>query len=55
MIAATQAGELLEQAVGYARESVAVVTPDLLDRPTPCRDWDLAMLLRHGCESLAAL
>ena len=49
------AGELLAQAVRYALGTVAVVTPDLLARPTPCRAWDLHMLLRHGCESLAAL
>jgi uncharacterized protein (TIGR03086 family) len=30
------------------------VTPELLSRPTPCREWDLRMLLRHACESLAA-
>lgn len=46
---------LLEQAIGYALRSVSAVTPDLLTRPTPCAAWDLAMLLQHACESLAAL
>jgi uncharacterized protein (TIGR03086 family) len=49
------AGSLLAQALTYAVGNVAVVTPDLLARPTPCLGWDLRMLLRHGCESLAAL
>jgi uncharacterized protein (TIGR03086 family) len=51
------AGEtrLLESAIGYALDVVPGVTPDMLSRPTPCRGWDLRMLLRHGCESLAAL
>src|SRR5260370_23419467 len=51
---AGQAGRL-ESAIGYALGTVQVVTPDLLSRPTPCRGWDLRMLLRHACESLAAL
>jgi uncharacterized protein (TIGR03086 family) len=46
---------LLGQAVAYALEHVAAITPDLLARPTPCRGWDLRMLLWHCCESLAAL
>ena len=46
---------LLRQAISYARRSVLDVSPALLPRPTPCRDWDLDMLLRHTCESLAAL
>ena len=46
---------LLEQAVTYARRSVLDVTPALLPRPTPCRGWNLEMLLRHASESLAAL
>jgi uncharacterized protein (TIGR03086 family) len=48
-------GWLLAQAVRYAVGNVAAVTPDRLPWPTPCRGWDLDMLLRHGCESLAAL
>src|SRR5271166_4351630 len=46
---------MLTDAVSYALGNVEVVTPDLLARPTPCRGWDLRALLRHGCESLAAL
>ncbi len=46
---------LLEQAISYAGRSVLDVTPALLLRPTPCRGWNLDMLLRHSTESLAAL
>jgi uncharacterized protein (TIGR03086 family) len=46
---------LLEQAISYAGRSVLDVTPALLPRPTPCRGWNLDMLLRHSSESLAAL
>ncbi|HTZ23670.1 MAG TPA: TIGR03086 family metal-binding protein [Streptosporangiaceae bacterium] len=46
---------LLESAIGYALAAAAAVTPDFLSRPTPCRDWDLRMLLRHAGESLCAI
>jgi uncharacterized protein (TIGR03086 family) len=46
---------LLEPSVSYAVGVVLAVTPELLSRPTPCREWDLRMLLRHASESLAAL
>jgi uncharacterized protein (TIGR03086 family) len=46
---------LLEPAIGYALDAIEAVTPDLLSRATPCRGWDLRMLLRHASESLAAL
>lgn len=46
---------LLEQAITYATRSALDVTPALLPRPTPCRGWNLDMLLRHASESLAAL
>jgi len=46
---------MLRQAVAYALENVAAITPDLLGRPTPCHGWDLRMLLWHSSESLAAL
>jgi uncharacterized protein (TIGR03086 family) len=46
---------LLESATGYALAAAAAVTPELLSCPTPCRGWDLRMLLRHACESLAAI
>ena len=45
----------LDQALNYAARSVLDVTPALLPRPTPCRGWNLDMLLRHASESLAAL
>jgi uncharacterized protein (TIGR03086 family) len=45
---------LLEPSVSYALGVVLTVTPAFLSRPTPCREWDLRMLLRHACESLAA-
>jgi uncharacterized protein (TIGR03086 family) len=46
---------LLEPSISYALGAVLAVTPELLPRPTPCRGWDLRMLLRHACESLAAI
>jgi uncharacterized protein (TIGR03086 family) len=46
---------LLEPAIGYALAAAAPVTPEFLSRPTPCRRWDLGMLLRHASESLAAI
>jgi uncharacterized protein (TIGR03086 family) len=46
---------LLDQALSYATRSVLDVTPALLPRPTPCRGWNLDLLLRHASESLAAL
>ena len=45
----------LPRAIDYALGSIEAVTPDLLGRPTPCRRWDLRMLLRHTCESMTAL
>ena len=45
---------LLEQSISYALGAALAVTPELLSRPTPCREWDLRMLLRHASESLAA-
>ena len=44
---------LLEPSISYALGVALAVTPEILSRPTPCRLWDLRMLLRHGCESLA--
>jgi uncharacterized protein (TIGR03086 family) len=46
---------LLEPAIGYALTAGAAVTPEFLSCATPCRGWDLRMLLRHVCESLAAI
>jgi uncharacterized protein (TIGR03086 family) len=53
--ATTGGVRLLERAIGYALTAAAAVTPELLSRPTPCRGWDLRMLLRHASESLAAI
>jgi len=46
---------LLERAVNYTLGSLHLVTPGLMSRPTPCRDWDLADLLAHMNDSLLAL
>lgn len=46
---------LLRPAIGYALAAADAITPAMLRRPTPCRGWDLRMLLRHVNESLAAL
>jgi uncharacterized protein (TIGR03086 family) len=46
---------LLSRAISYAVEAAHDVTPALLPRPTPCRGWNLEMLLMHASESLAAL
>jgi uncharacterized protein (TIGR03086 family) len=50
-----EADLLLEPSIAYALGVAMAVTPDLLSRPTPCREWDLRMLLRHACESLTAI
>jgi uncharacterized protein (TIGR03086 family) len=46
---------LLQRATSYALDVVDAVTPEMLALPTPCRGWDLRMLLRHACESSTAL
>jgi uncharacterized protein (TIGR03086 family) len=46
---------LLGEAVSYAEHAALDVTPVLLSRATPCRGWNLDMLLRHASESAAAL
>ncbi len=45
---------LLAPSISYALAMALAVTPELLSCPTPCAEWDLRMLLRHACESLAA-
>ena len=50
-----EGARLLEPSISYALGAVLAVTPELLSRPTPCREWDLRMLLRHASESLAAI
>ncbi len=51
----TKGLELLESAAGYALAGVALVTPRLLPRPTPCADWDLETLLAHLSDSIGVL
>lgn len=46
---------LLERAIGYALGTLQAVTPELLSRPTPCRGWDLRLLLLHVNASLDTL
>ena len=46
---------VLERAVAYALGSLAMVTPEALARPTPCRQWDLHDLLEHLSDSMSAL
>jgi uncharacterized protein (TIGR03086 family) len=46
---------LLDRAISYAVGAVRDVTPALISHPTPCREWDLDMLLRHAYESLTTI
>jgi uncharacterized protein (TIGR03086 family) len=46
--------ELLHGAVHYTLTAIDAVTPDLMTRPTPCKQWNLRMLLSHTCESVVA-
>lgn len=50
-----QSLDLLERAIGYTREQLRVITPEMLRRSTPCVDWSLATLLDHMADSLDAL
>lgn len=47
--------DALEIALRYALEAAEQVTPQMLLLPTPCRGWDLRMLLLHASDSVAAL
>ena len=47
--------EQLAAALRYAIAAVAPVAADQYPLPTPCRGWDLRMLLQHACDSVAAL
>ena len=47
--------DLLPMAVRYILGSLACVTPASLSSPTPCAAWDLAALLAHLSDSLAAV
>ena len=55
MAPATSSARLLAGAIHYALGSLTRVTPGLLAGPTPCAAWDLATLLEHISDSLAAL
>jgi uncharacterized protein (TIGR03086 family) len=45
----------LTEALGYADVVLGAVSAGLLSSPTPCRQWDLRMLLEHADDSLAVL
>lgn len=45
----------LDQAIGYAAGAVSSAAPEFFSHSTPCRAWNLEMLLTHLCESLATL
>ncbi len=47
--------DAFRQALLYALAVTGGLTPELMPRTTPCRGWDLRMLLTHAAESLAAL
>ena len=46
--------ELLERAIGYSRGTLVTITPQHLDRPTPCSEWRLRHPLDHMADSLDA-
>jgi uncharacterized protein (TIGR03086 family) len=52
--AVVAAVDLLDRAVAYTRLCLYDVTPTALTHPTPCARWDLAALLDHMDDSLAA-
>jgi uncharacterized protein (TIGR03086 family) len=45
---------LLDRAIAYTCTQLASVSPDMLDRPTPCADWSLGGLLAHMEDALDA-
>jgi uncharacterized protein (TIGR03086 family) len=45
----------LTEAVGYADVVLGAVSARLLPTPTPCRAWNLRMLMEHADDSLAVL
>jgi hypothetical protein len=47
--------DLMAMAIRYTLGSLSYVTPASLSGPTPCAAWDLATLLAHLSDSLAAL
>jgi uncharacterized protein (TIGR03086 family) len=55
MDAASGAIGLLVGAISYMLGVCAPIGPAEMTLPTPCADWDLAMLLGHLCRSMADL
>ena len=55
MDAASGAIGLLVGAISYMLGVCAPIGPAEMTLPTPCADWDLAMLLGHLCQSMADL
>jgi len=55
MDAASGAIGLLAGAISYMLGVCAPIGPGEMTLPTPCADWDLAMLLGHLCRSMADL
>jgi len=49
------AAALLDRSIGYLLGNLALVTPRMLDRATPCPGWRLADLLDHVEDGLDAL
>jgi uncharacterized protein (TIGR03086 family) len=49
------AAALLERSITYMLGNLVLVTPSMLDRPTPCASWDLSDLLDHVQDGLTAL
>jgi uncharacterized protein (TIGR03086 family) len=47
--------ELLAGAISYLLGVCAPIAASEMTLPTPCRDWDLAKLLGHLCQSMADL
>ncbi|MFD0686441.1 TIGR03086 family metal-binding protein [Actinomadura fibrosa] len=47
--------DLLGRSMDFAVDVLGLVDAAALGRPTPCRGWNLGMLLRHAAESLAVL
>ena len=45
---------LLDRAIAYTCTQLASVSPDMLDRPTPCAAWSLGGLLAHMEDALDA-
>jgi uncharacterized protein (TIGR03086 family) len=47
--------DLMAKAIRYTLGSLSYITPASLSGPTPCAAWDLAALLAHVSDSLAAV